>query len=122
VSGSHSSSPGEKRLLKVEDVATRCSTSKRTVYRWIEGDGLPVHRIPGSGKAGILRIDEDDLDTWLAQYRHDFTKEAEKHEQTIKLHGRRFIKSGKSFPAGEKRIDQKAQWRSRVPAKQKGTQ
>ena len=122
MSGSSSSNPGEKRLLKIEDVAERCGTSKRTVYRWIESDDLPVHRFPGSGKAGILRIDQDDLDNWLAQYRHDFTKEAEKHEQTIKLDGRRFIKPSKSFSAGKKSLDQKPNWRSRVAPKKKGTQ
>ena len=65
----------ERQLLTVADVASACGVSIRTVYRWIENDGLPVHRIPGVGARPLLRIASDDLDEWLGQYRHDYAIE-----------------------------------------------
>ena len=77
------------RLLTIESVAELCGVSSRTVYRWLDREGLPVHRIPGTGARPILRIAQDDLDDWLGQYRHD--PAAKTPEQTIRLEGRRLL-------------------------------
>jgi excisionase family DNA binding protein len=90
----------ERRLLSVQEVAAICGVSTRVVRRWIEHDHLPTHRIPGSGARGILRIDREDLDRWLAKFRHDFAEE-EGPGQTMTLHGMTFIRSGK-FPPRRK--------------------
>jgi excisionase family DNA binding protein len=84
--------PNERRLFSIHDVAKACSVSTRIVYRWINDDHLPVHRIPGSGARGILRIDREDLDCWLRKYRHDFAEDDNIPPQTMTLYGRRFIK------------------------------
>ena len=83
-----------KRLLSVSDVAVRCGVCERTVRTWIAEDGLPVHRIPGRGARGILRVAQDDLDIWLGQYRHNCAEENDKKDKTIRLEGRRFIRAG----------------------------
>jgi Helix-turn-helix domain len=86
----------DKRLLKVEDVAEQCSVSARTVRRWINGDGLPTHRLPGCGSRGILRVDAGELELWLARYQHDFAADGKSNDKTMRLNGRRFINDGKN--------------------------
>ena len=80
-----------RRLMTVFDVAERCRVSARTVYRWID-DGLPVHRIPGSGARLIVRLSTEDLAEWLHQFRHE--EGAGDDSQTIHLAGRRWIQNG----------------------------
>ena len=92
--GAGQSQAVNKRLLKVEDVAEQCSVSTRTVRRWINGDGLPVHRLPGCGSRGILRIDAGELELWLARYQHDFAADDKSNDKTMQLNGRRFIHDG----------------------------
>lgn len=79
------------QLLSLESVAKLCDVSKRTVYRWLNHDNLPVYRLPGVGIRKILRISLDDLETWLHRHRHD--PEVEKaHQQVMVLEGMRFMK------------------------------
>jgi excisionase family DNA binding protein len=104
-----------KQLLTVEDVAKTCGVSTRVIYRWIADDSLPVHRFPGSGKRPILRIDSQDLDHWLGQYRHDFKDDENAANQKIVLGGRRFIRTGRPSSARRRnRLDTSVLPRSRV--------
>jgi excisionase family DNA binding protein len=79
------------RLLKIETVATLCEVSKRTVYRWLNREGLPAHRIPGVGARPILRIAQTDLDAWLQRHRHDPEVEKAATQRTLRLDGIRFM-------------------------------
>jgi excisionase family DNA binding protein len=85
------SEDADGKLLSVNDVAERCGVCTRTVYTWINEGGLAVHRIPGRGRSGIIRISQDDLDEWIGQFRHDFAKEKDKSERTVRIEGRQFI-------------------------------
>jgi excisionase family DNA binding protein len=95
-----------QRLLSVKNVAKRCGVCTRTVYTWINEGGLTVHRIPGRGSRGIIRIAQEDLDEWTGQFRHDFAKD--KSKRTIRIEGRQFI-------ASENRLDTSGPKGSRVP-------
>lgn len=77
-------------MLKVSDVAANCGVSPKTVYRWINNDELPVHRLPGSGSRGITLISPADLEAWLRRHRVDPSL---CDQQVIKLEGRRYFKS-----------------------------
>lgn len=88
----------KKRMLTVADVATQCGVCQRTVTIWIANDGLPVHRVPGRGSKGIIRIAQEDLDIWLAQFRHNAAHEKEERERTVRLDGRSFIVSRQKEP------------------------
>jgi excisionase family DNA binding protein len=81
----------DKRLLPINEVARQCGVSKRTVYRWIAADELPVHRIPGTGLRPILRIAQDDLDLWLDSHRHDPDIENAYRDRTFRLDGNRYM-------------------------------
>jgi len=105
---------GGSRLLTVARVAEQCAVSTRTVYRWIGSEGLPVHRIPGTGARPILRIDSGDLDQWLSQYRHDLAEE-KASDRTLRLDGRRFIPVGESLFPEESDLDARKNPASRVP-------
>jgi len=102
------SEDADGRLLSVNDVAKRCGVCTRTVYTWINEGGLTVHRIPGRGSRGIIRIADDDLGEWLGQFRYDFAKEKDKNKRTIRIEGRQFI-------ANKNRLDTSRSKGSRVP-------
>lgn len=76
-------------MLKVADVAANCGVSLKTVYRWINNDQLPIHRLPGSGSRGITLISPGDLEVWLRRHRVD---PSACEQQVIKLDGRRYLK------------------------------
>jgi excisionase family DNA binding protein len=84
--------PSSSRLLDLDEVAERCSVSTKTVRRWIEGDGLPVHRLPGNGLRPIIRVAEDDLENWRHRFRRDVAKEHEK-EPVLRFKGMRFLRN-----------------------------
>lgn len=46
--------------VKVEEVAKHIGVSKDTVYRWIDGRGLPAHRV---GRLYRFKISE--IDSWV---------------------------------------------------------
>src|SRR5208283_741026 len=53
---------GEERWVGVDDVATHLGVAKDSVYRWIEGRGLPAHR---GGR--LFRIKLSEIDEWVSQ-------------------------------------------------------
>lgn len=77
-------------LLTVQQLASLCGVSARTVTRWIEGDGLPVHQMPGRGGRSLRLIHRSDFDEWIRQYRLD-TKVDVNDQPAIRINGRRFF-------------------------------
>jgi len=55
-------------LLRIDEVADRLGVSRVTVYRRVWNGSLPAYRLDDRGP---LRIDEHDLDMWLADRRAD---------------------------------------------------
>jgi excisionase family DNA binding protein len=53
----------ETPLLRVTEVADLLGVSKHTVYRRIHDGSLPAVRL--SEPTGLLRIPQNELDTWL---------------------------------------------------------
>jgi excisionase family DNA binding protein len=49
-------------LLTPLEVAEILRISRSTIYRWIRAGTIPLIRLP----SGDVRIDEDELDAWLA--------------------------------------------------------
>lgn len=87
-----------QRLLSIAGAAERCGVCRKTVDTWISKEGLPVHRLPGRGAKGMLRIAVDDLTDWLSQHRHDVAEEKKHDRRTLRLEGRRFLAvDGKSL-------------------------
>ncbi len=43
--------------VSVEDVARHLGVSKDTVYRWIDGRGLPAHKIGRLWKCKLTQVD-----------------------------------------------------------------
>jgi excisionase family DNA binding protein len=52
-----------ERWVSVEDVAAHLGVARDSVYRWIEGRGLPAHRI-----GRLLKFKLSEVDAWV---RHD---------------------------------------------------
>ena len=100
-------------LMTVAEVARQCSVSTRTVYRWIR-NGLPIHRIPGTGARPILRISRRDLDECLSKTRQTSTDVARVDSPTIRLDGRKFIRITTAPVAPENRLDTRHDRASRV--------
>ena len=50
----------QERWVGVEDVASHLSVNKDSIYRWIEGKGLPAHRV---GRLFRFRLSE--IDEWI---------------------------------------------------------
>lgn len=68
--------PNGNRMLSINAVAALCEVSRNTVYRWIETEGLPVHRLPsGRGSRPVIRIDSEKLTEWIDSYLSDKPKE-----------------------------------------------
>jgi len=53
---------GEERWVGVDDVATHLGVAKDSVYRWIEGRGLPAHRV-----GRLFRFKLSEIDEWVRQ-------------------------------------------------------
>ena len=104
-----------RRLLSINEVAERCGVSGRTVYRWLNHDGLPTHRLPTTGLRPILRIAEADLDVWLQGHRQD-PEIAEAAQRTLRLDGMRFMSTPARFPKTE--LDSRRRFRPRVAPKE----
>lgn len=60
---SESSSVGA-RLDGWKTIATHLDKAERTVKRWEADRGLPIHRVPGGGRAAVYAIPAE-LDAWL---------------------------------------------------------
>jgi tetratricopeptide (TPR) repeat protein len=52
------------RLDGWKDIATYLAKAERTVKRWEAGRGLPIHRVPGGGRASVYAYPAE-LDEWL---------------------------------------------------------
>ncbi len=52
----------EERWVGVEDVADHLGVAKDSVYRWIEGRGLPAHRV-----GRLFRFKLSEVDAWVRQ-------------------------------------------------------
>jgi len=50
-----------ERLLRIDEAARLLGVSSKTVRRWIEFEGLPVHRLGPRSP----RIDEAELRAWI---------------------------------------------------------
>ena len=50
----------DQRWVSVDEIAAYLGVSRYTVYRWIEGRGLPAHRI---GK--FWKFKREDVDDWV---------------------------------------------------------
>lgn len=58
------------RLDSWKDIASYLGRNVRTVMRWEQGKGLPVHRIPG-GKRNAVYAWRHEIDAWLKQEGED---------------------------------------------------
>lgn len=105
-------STASPQLLKVGTIADLCGVSVRTIYRWIDREGLPVHRIPGAGLRPILRIAEADLTAWLSRHRHDPEVEDAAGPQTMTLDGMHYISPSPEIHKPE--LDTRRHFRPRV--------
>jgi tetratricopeptide (TPR) repeat protein len=56
--------PSDGRLAGWKEIAAYFGRDDRTVMRWEKDRGLPVRRVPGSGKASVYAYKED-LKRWL---------------------------------------------------------
>jgi tetratricopeptide (TPR) repeat protein len=61
--------PSDERLAGWKEIAAYFGRDDRTVMRWEKDRGLPVHRVPGSGKASVYAYTEE-LKRWLATTDH----------------------------------------------------
>ncbi len=57
--------PSDRRLAGWKEIAAYFGRDDRTVMRWEKDRGLPVHRVPGSGKSSVYAY-ADELKRWLA--------------------------------------------------------
>jgi len=53
-----------KRLDSWKEIAAFFGRAERTVKRWETERGLPVHRVPGSGRGSVFAY-SDELADWL---------------------------------------------------------
>jgi Tfp pilus assembly protein PilF len=56
--------PSDRRLNSWKEIAAFFGRDERTVKRWEKERGLPVHRLPGTGKAGVFAY-SNELSDWL---------------------------------------------------------
>lgn len=52
----------EERWVGVDDVATHLGVAKDSVYRWIDEQGLPAHRV-----GRLYRFKLSEIDDWVRQ-------------------------------------------------------
>ena len=50
----------KERWVDVNEVASHLGVVKETVYRWVEGNGLPAHRV-----GRLLRFKLSEVDAWV---------------------------------------------------------
>jgi Tfp pilus assembly protein PilF len=56
--------PGAKRLSSWKEIAAFVGRDERTVKRWEDSRGLPVRRVPGSGKSAVFAYEEE-IESWI---------------------------------------------------------
>lgn len=52
----------EERWVGVEDVAAHIGVAKDSIYRWVEEQGLPAHRV-----GRLFRFKLSEIDEWVRQ-------------------------------------------------------
>ncbi|HEV3445238.1 MAG TPA: helix-turn-helix domain-containing protein, partial [Gemmataceae bacterium] len=57
------------------EVADRLRVSPGLVYEWVEGGELPHYRMGAGGKRGAIRVDEADLDSFVAGMKKERRRE-----------------------------------------------
>lgn len=80
--------PLGKRLDSWKEIAAFFGRAERTVKRWESERGLPVHRVPGSGRSSVFAY-SDELADWLKGRSHELDAD----------------ESGESSPAGHLRSE-----------------
>jgi excisionase family DNA binding protein len=58
-------------MLTVAEVAKRLNVSQALVYGWVESGMLGHFRLGCRGKRGAIRVDEADLQTFLANQKRE---------------------------------------------------
>lgn len=64
------SQPSSERLDSWKEIATYLGRDLRTVRRWEEDKGLPVHRVPG-GERRVVFAYRSEIDAWLKGSNHN---------------------------------------------------
>jgi excisionase family DNA binding protein len=57
------------RLLSTADAADVLGVSRDTILRHVKAGSLPFVDVAASGERERIRIDEADLDTWIAEHK-----------------------------------------------------
>lgn len=72
----------EERWFCVEEIATHLEVSKETVYRWLESNKIPAHRV---GK--LCKFKPSEVDAWVLSGRvsafaedHQYDSQAHNHD------------------------------------------
>jgi len=68
------------RLDGWKDIATYLAKAERTVKRWEADRGLPIHRLPGKGRASVYAVPAE-LDEWLKSGKADGPEDLEAREE-----------------------------------------
>ena len=66
--------PNENPLESWKEIAAYLNRDVRTVQRWEQDKGLPVHRIPGRGKPTVYAL-KAEVDAWWLDQRHHLEEE-----------------------------------------------
>jgi tetratricopeptide (TPR) repeat protein len=94
-----------RRLDSWKEIAAFFGRAERTVKRWEAERGLPVHRVPGSGRGSVFAYAEE-LSEWLKGRGQELEADSELAENSAnQLHPpapRSAMISGASTPVGER--------------------
>lgn len=60
MSGLMSDDAQQNRWMSVDEIADYLGVSKDTVYAWINGRGMPAHKI-----VRLWKFKRDEVDTWI---------------------------------------------------------
>lgn len=50
----------ESRWLSVEEIAAHLGVSKETIYRWLEANKIPAHRV-----GRLWKFQKEEVDSWV---------------------------------------------------------
>jgi excisionase family DNA binding protein len=62
-------SPASERWLSVDEIMAHLGVARDTIYRWIDGKGLPAHRV---GRLWKFKVSE--VDAWVRSGGADETR------------------------------------------------
>lgn len=52
----------EERWLSVEEIAAHLGVSKESIYRWVEAEKIPAHRV-----GRLWRFSKAEVDAWVVR-------------------------------------------------------